>query len=79
MIDLDRIQQLQLAGSKQIQDLPAVEQNPLIGYSSMISAELMQFAEDNKLGIYELTNNAFRFGLSLGLRIKIDNAQVLER
>lgn len=79
MLDLERIRALQVSGSKQIHELPQVEQDALIGYSALVAGELINFSTQNKQGIYELTNNAFRFGLALGINIKVADGQVLEK
>ena len=79
MVDLQAMAKLQVVGAKEIQDLPQVEQDALIGYSALAARDLMRFAQEHNVGTWEVINNAFRFGLSLGLNMKIENGQVKER
>lgn len=79
MIDLDRLKQLQLVGGQEIQELPQREQDALIGYSALVAKECLNFSKQHGTNPWELVNNAFRFGMCLGLNMKIENGEVKER
>ena len=79
MIDFKSLLDHQKNGMAELDQLTEEELPVFIAYCSMVADDYGKLANSTQMNIDELVVNSFRSGVALGLKIKVDQGQLLRR
>lgn len=79
MIDFDDINRRQQDGLKIIDTLAGDELIVLQHYCSIATEQLVKIGLERDAALNDMIINAYKYGIGLGLRLKVENGQVSGR
>jgi len=79
MIDFQDMNSRQQAGLSEINSLQDDERAVLQHYCSLATEALMKMADQRKSPTDQMVINSYRYGIALGLQLKITQGEVLGR
>lgn len=79
MIDLNEMENRQQEGATKLDSLQGEERMVMQHYCSLVAEKMLQAGSQRKMPVEKVVVNAYRFGIALGLCLKVEQGEVLGR